>query len=216
MNLPPNLLISTLDAYSFKELIIPVLKSVADAICEELGDLLLQIVFHSRIAEEQGLFDFDTVAKKITTKMIERHPHVFGQEEQRSQTHHSEAWENQKTLERKQKNKGTSGTLDGVALALPALMRSEKLIKRFKRAGYGLAHPDKLLERFQEKLVQNYSPAIDKNQESENENWVGELFFMLNQLAVHLGVDTEKALRNTNRKFENEVKESKDFSKDKL
>ena len=59
----------------------------SDAICEELGDLLLQIVFHSRMAEEQGLFDFDTVAKKITTKMIERHPHVFGQEEQRSQTH---------------------------------------------------------------------------------------------------------------------------------
>ena len=66
----------------------------SEAICEELGDLLLQIVFHSRMAEEQGLFDFDTVAKKITTKMIERHPHVFGQEEQRSQTHHSEAWEN--------------------------------------------------------------------------------------------------------------------------
>merc|ERR1711991_1086409 len=116
---------------------------------------------------------------------IERHPHVFGQEEQRSQTHHSETWENQKTLERKQKNKGTSGTLDGVALALPALMRSEKLIKRVKRAGYELAQPDKLLERFQEKLKQNHSPAIDKNQEYENENWVGELFFMLNQLAVH-------------------------------
>ena len=139
--------------------------------------------------------------------MIERHPHVFGKEEQRSQTHHSEAWENQKTLERKQKNKGSSGTLDGVALALPALMRSEKLIKRVKRTGYELAQPDKLLERFQEKLGQNHSPAVDKNQESENENWVGELFFMLNLLAVHLGVDTEKALRNTNRKFENEVKE---------
>ena len=64
-----------------------------------------------------------------------------------------------------------------------------------------------MLEHFQEKLGQNYSPAIDKNQEFQNENWVGELFFMLNQLAVHLGVDTEKALRNTNRKFENEVKE---------
>jgi len=179
----------------------------SDAICEELGDLLLQIVFHSRMAEEQGLFDFDTVAKKITNKMIERHPHVFGQEEQRSQTHHSEAWENQKTLERKQKNKGSSGTLDGVALALPALMRSEKLIKRVKRAGYELTQPEKLLERFQEKLEQNHSPAKDKDQKTQNENWIGELFFMLNLLAVHLGVDTEKALRNTNQKFENEVKE---------
>ena len=139
--------------------------------------------------------------------MIERHPHVFGQEEQRSKTHHSEAWENQKTLERKQKNKGTSGTLDGVALALPALMRSEKLIKRVKRAGYELTQPEKLLERFQEKLEQNHSPAKNKDQESQNENWIGELFFMLNLLAVHLDVDTEKALRNTNRKFENEVKE---------
>ena len=139
--------------------------------------------------------------------MIERHPHVFGQEEQRSQTHHSEAWENHKTLERKQKNKGTSGTLDGVALALPALMRSEKLIKRVKRAGYELAQPEKLLERLQDKLEQNHFPAKDKDQEFQNENWVGELFFMLNLFAVHLGVDTEKALRNTNRKFENEVKE---------
>jgi len=139
--------------------------------------------------------------------MIERHPHVFGQEEQRSQTLHSEAWENQKTLERKQKNKGTSGTLDGVALALPALMRSEKLIKRVKRAGYELAKTEKLLERFQDKLGQNHSPAKDKDQESQNEIWVGELFFMLNLLAVHLGVDAEKALRNTNQKFENEVKE---------
>jgi len=157
------------------------------------------------MAEEQGLFDFDSVAEKITTKMIERHPHVFGQEDQRSQTHHSEAWEYQKTLERKQKNKGTSGTLDGVALALPALMRSEKLIKRVKRAGYELAQPDKLIERLQDKLEQKHSPAKDIDQESQNENWVGELFFMLNLLAVHLGVDTEKALRITNRKFENEV-----------
>ena len=129
------------------------------------------------------------------------------QEEQRSQTLHSEAWENQKTLERKQKNKGSSGTLDGVALALPALMRSEKLIKRVKRAGYELTQPEKLLERFQEKLEQNHSPAKNKDQESQNENWIGELFFMLNLLAVHLDVDTEKALRNTNRKFEYEVKE---------
>ena len=137
--------------------------------------------------------------------MIERHPHVFGQEEQRSQTHHSEAWENKKTLERKQKNKGTSGTLDGVALALPALMRSEKLIKRVKRAGYELAQPEYLLERFQDKLEQNHSLVKDNDQELQNENWIGELFFMLNLLAVHLGVDTEKALRNTNRNFENEV-----------
>ena len=178
----------------------------SDAICEELGDLLLQIVFHSRMAEEQGLFDFDTVAEKITTKMIERHPHVFGQEEQRSQTHHSEAWENQKTLERKQKIKGSSGTLDGVALALPALMRSEKLIKRVKRAGYELTQPEKLVKQFQKKLEQNHSQGKNNEQMSLNEKWVGELFFMLNLLAVHLSVDTEKALRNINRKFENEVR----------
>ena len=100
----------------------------------------------------------------------------------------------------------SSGTLDGVALALPALMRSEKLIKRIKRAGYELTQPEKLLERFQDKLEQNHSPAKNKDQESQNENWIGELFFMLNLFAVHLDVDTEKALRNTNRNFENEVK----------
>ncbi|MDP6382979.1 MAG: hypothetical protein QF385_07175 [SAR324 cluster bacterium] len=94
-----------------------------------------------------------------------------------------------------------------MALALPALMRSEKLIKRIKRAGYELAQPEHLLERFQDNLEQNHSPAKDKDQKTQNENWIGELFFTLNLLAVHLGVDTEKALRNTNRKFENEVKE---------
>ena len=75
----------------------------------------------------------------------------------------------------------------------------------FRSAGYELAHPEHLLERFQDKLEQNHSPAKDKDQKTQNENWIGELFFMLNLLAVHLGVDTEKALRNTNRKFENEV-----------
>jgi ATP diphosphatase len=84
-------------------------------------------------------------------------------------------------------------------------MRSEKLIKRVKRAGYELAQPEYLLERFQDKLEQNHSLVKDKDQDLQNENWIGELFFMLNLLAVHLGVDTEKALRNTNRKFENEV-----------
>ena len=103
-----------------------------------------------------------------------------------------------------------------MALALPALMRSEKLIKRIKRAGYELAQPEKLLERFQDKVEQNHFPAKDKDQEFQNENWIGELFFMLNLLAVHLGVDTEKALRNTNRKFENEVKEiEKSFKSEK-
>ena len=112
--------------------------------------------------------------------MINRHPHVFGQEEQRSQTHHSESWENQKTLERKQKNKGTSGTLDGVALALPALMRSEKLIKRVKRAGYELTQPEKLVKQFQKKLEQNHSQGKNNEQMSLNDKWVGELFFILN------------------------------------
>ena len=117
---------------------------------EELGDLLLQIIFHSRMAEELGLFDFDAVVKKITDKMIERHPHVFGKESERTQSLHSQAWEDQKTRERKKKNNGNSGTLDGVALALPALMRSEKLIKRLKRAGLDPTNIQTLQKKLEE------------------------------------------------------------------
>ena len=176
-----------------------------EAIREELGDLLLQIVFHSRMAEEAGLFNFDAVAKTITSKMIERHPHVFGKESERTQSFHSQAWEDQKTRERK-KNNGNSGTLDGVALALPALMRSEKLIKRLKRAGLDPTNiqtlQKKLEETFQEKKDFTESENVG---DKINEEWIGQMFFLLSHLAVHLGVDSEKSLRETNRRFETHV-----------
>ena len=176
----------------------------SNAICEELGDLLLQIVFHSRMAEEQGLFDFDEVATRITEKMIERHPHVFGKESERTQSFHSQAWEDQKTRERNKKNNGPSGILDGVAPNLPALMHSEKLIKRTKRTG--IDHTDfksvqqKISETLLNKKVSNLG-----NDKKKNEAWIGEMFFLLTHLSVHLGVDSEKSLRETSRKFKKYV-----------
>lgn len=176
-----------------------------EAIREELGDLLLQIVFHSRMAEEAGLFNFDAVAKTITSKMIERHPHVFGKESERTQSFHSQAWEDQKTRERK-KNNGNSGTLDGVALALPALMRSEKLIKRLKRAGLDPTNIQTLQKKLEETFQEKKDFTESENDGDKiNEEWIGQMFFLLSHLAVHLGVDSEKSLRETNRRFETHV-----------
>ena len=177
----------------------------SDAICEELGDLLLQIVFHSRMAEELGLFDFDAVVKKITDKMIERHPHVFGKESERNQSFHSQAWEDQKTRERNKKNNGQSGILDGVALNLPALMRAEKLIKRLKRAGFDPTD-FKSVQKILVKTLQVKNDVSDPEDDKKKiEGWIGEMFFLLTHLSVHLGVDSEKSLRETSRHFLNHV-----------
>ena len=176
-----------------------------EAIREELGDLLLQIVFHSRMAEEAGLFDFDDVAQTITRKMIERHPHVFGKESERTQSFHSQAWEEQKTRERNKKNNGQSRILDGVALNLPALMRAEKLIKRVKRAGFDPTDFKSVQKKLMKTLQVKKDISDPEDDKKKIEGWIGEMFFLLTHLSVHLGVDSEKSLRETSRQFLNHV-----------
>ena len=176
-----------------------------EAIREELGDLLLQIVFHSRIAEEAGLFDFDAVVKTITSKMIERHPHVFGKESERTQSFHSQAWEDQKTRERNKKNNGQSRILDGVALNLPALVRAEKLIKRVKRAGFDPTDFKSVQKKIVKTLLEKKDVSNPEDDKKKIEAWIGEIFFLLTHLSVHLGVDSEKSLRETSRHFFNHV-----------
>ena len=174
-----------------------------DAIREELGDLLLQIVFHAQMAEEAGHFDFDAVAESVTRKMIERHPHVFGEEHQRTQDLHSEAWEEQKTRERQAKSDGSQGILGDVAESLPALMRSGKLIKRVMRAGCDPTSPETVLVQLQEKIQDApFSRGDNVLQKKDRENWFGETLFMLSHLARQLKVDTESVLRESNRTFE--------------
>ena len=170
---------------------------VADAIARgdaadlqgELGDLLLQVVFHARIAEEAGLFAFDDIAAAIGDKMERRHPHIFGDTEALD-------WEGAKAAERSAK--GAGGALAGVALGLPALLRAEKLQKRAARVGFDWPDPAGPRVKIDEELAE--VEAAGSLAELEEE--VGDLLFSVVNWARHLGVDAEAALRAANAKFE--------------
>lgn len=172
---------------------------VADAIArgdmaelkDELGDLLLQVVFHAQIAEDQGHFTFADVVTAISDKMERRHPHIFGDTAEGG--HH--LWEQIKAEERRVKAAG--GTLDGVALGLPALMRAEKLQKRAARVGFDWPDPDGSRAKIDEEL-QEVAEACPDTLEEE----FGDLLFAVVNWARHHGVDAEAALRAGNRKFE--------------
>ena len=159
---------------------------------DELGDLLFQVVFHARMAEEQGAFNFDDVVATIVEKMIRRHPHVFADEEVADAEAQTRAWEALKAKERKAKGHPQS-LLDGVTLGLPALKRAEKLQKRAARAGFDLPEIapvfDKVCVELEGKDVQTL------------EGEIGELLFACVNLARHAGVDPEQALRSTNAQF---------------
>lgn len=171
------------------------------ALKDELGDLLFQVVFHAQMADEAGQFDFHDVAAAITAKMIRRHPHVFADAGQRDAESQTIAWEALKAEERAAKAVG--GTLDGVSLALPALLRAFKLQKRASRVGFdwGAAEPvlDKIAEEIGE-LRQELAAGRPKPDAIEDE--LGDVLFAVANLARHLGVDPEAALRRTNAKFE--------------
>ena len=174
---------------------------------EELGDLLLQIVFHSRIAEESGDFDFNEVAQSIVDKMIRRHPHVFGEEAQRSKEFHGDEWEAQKKYERAEKAQLRGDTLpsilDDVALALPALMRAEKLGKRAAKAGFEWDKTESYFNKINEEILELRS-ELDEKVISKKlvEEELGDILFSVVSLASHLKVDAEVALRGSNYKFE--------------
>lgn len=172
---------------------------VADAIArrdmaelkDELGDLLLQVVFHAQIAEDQGHFTFADVVTAISDKMERRHPHIFGDTTEGG--HH--LWEQIKAEERRAKAAG--GMLDGVALGLPALMRAEKLQKRAARVGFDWPDPDGSRAKIDEELQEVAEAGPDTLEEE-----FGDLLFAVVNWARHHGVDAEAALRAGNRKFE--------------
>ncbi|WP_083811551.1 nucleoside triphosphate pyrophosphohydrolase [Asticcacaulis biprosthecium] len=165
---------------------------------EELGDLLFQVVFHSRLAEEQGLFDFHDVAAAMSEKLIRRHPHVFGDVGDRTADEQNVAWEVTKAEERKAKNK--TGILDDVPVGLPALTRAAKLTKRAARVGFDWPNVqeviDKLDEETAELKVEIRAGDLDKAREE-----LGDLLFVMANLARKLDVEPEDALRLTNAKF---------------
>lgn len=173
------------------------------ALKEELGDLLFQVMFHSRIAEENGVFAFVDVVEGLSAKMIERHPHVFGDAETRTASAQTEAWETQKATKRTAQ--GSTSLLDDIALALPALLRAEKLTKRAARIGFDWPTPDEVLVKLDEELAELAAGRAAQDQANIAEE-IGDILFVMANLARKLGVDPEEALRQANAKFERRFK----------
>ncbi len=165
---------------------------------EELGDLLFQVVFHARMAEEQGLFDFDDVAQGMADKLIRRHPHVFGDAGYRSADEQTVAWEAIKAEERKGKEK--HGILDDVPVGLPALTRAAKLTKRAARVGFDWPSVDEVLDKLDEETAE-LKAEIAAGDLDKARAELGDLLFVIANLARKLDVEPEDALRLTNRKF---------------
>ena len=165
----------------------------------ELGDLLLQVVYHGQMAAEAGHFDTDSVARRVTAKMIDRHPHVFGSESRdKSADQQTKDWEAAKAAERARS--GETRTLDGVALGLPALLRALKLQKRLARVGFDWGDTGPVLDKIVEE-VRELNEARTRSQD-ETEAEFGDLLFVMVNLARHWGIDPEAALRRTNAKVE--------------
>jgi tetrapyrrole methylase family protein/MazG family protein/ATP diphosphatase len=165
---------------------------------EELGDLLFQVVFHARMAEEQGLFDFDDVAQGMADKLVRRHPHVFGDAGYRSADEQTVAWEVIKAEERKGKEK--HGILDDVPVGLPALTRAAKLTKRAARVGFDWPSVGEVLDKLDEETAE-LKAEIAAGDLDKARAELGDLLFVIANLARKLDVEPEDALRLTNRKF---------------
>ncbi|MEZ5885045.1 MAG: nucleoside triphosphate pyrophosphohydrolase [Paracoccaceae bacterium] len=179
---------------------------VADAIARnawdelegELGDLLLQVIYHSQMGREAGHFDLASVARAINAKMVARHPHVFGGENRdKSADQQTEDWERIKAAER-----GPAGVLDGVALGLPALTRAIKLQRRAARVGFDWPSTDEVIDKIREEAEELAEARHALGPEAIAEEF-GDLLFVMVNLGRHLGVDSEAALRAANAKFYN-------------
>ncbi len=168
------------------------------ALRDELGDLLFQVVFHSRIAEERNVFSFGDVINAICDKMVRRHPHVFGESNIRTAAEQNRAWEEHKSAER---GPGASA-LDGVAAALPALTRAKKVQQRAARIGFDWADAITALEKFGEEQAELAVEIRSGADVARVEDEVGDLLFTCVNVTRKLGLDPEQALRKATSKFE--------------
>jgi nucleoside triphosphate diphosphatase len=169
---------------------------------EELGDLLLQPVYHAQMAAEEGSFTFADVVESVCTKMIRRHPHVFGDAAARSAPVAKGFWENAKSKERADSPKRT---LDGIPLSLPALTRAIKLQNKAAKVGFDWTNVDHVYDKLAEE-IRELKEASEENRAEE----MGDLLFVIANVARHYGIDPEDALRNANAKFERRFRHIED------
>ncbi|WP_408861800.1 nucleoside triphosphate pyrophosphohydrolase [Acidocella aquatica] len=165
---------------------------------DELGDLLFQVVYHAQMASERGWFGFDDVAAGITEKMIRRHPHVFGDEAARDAGAQSAAWEAQKARERLEN--AETGVLAGVAGALPALARAHKFCARAARVGFDWPNPDAVLDKLEEE-VRELRAELPEATPARLADELGDMLFVMANLARKLGLNAEACLAGANKKF---------------
>ena len=182
---------------------------------DELGDLLLQVVFHARIAEEQRAFDFGDVVEAVTRKLIRRHPHVFGDARSLAPEQVRALWDEIKQSEKAERRAARAaaglaieedqGFLSGIPAALPALVRADKLTTKAAKVGFDWPEPSQVVQKIQEEL-REVEEAAGSGDRDRIEDEIGDLLFAAGNLARHYGIDPEAALRRTNAKFERRFK----------
>jgi ATP diphosphatase len=185
------------------------------ALKDELGDLLLQVVFHARMAEEAGLFGFEDVAAAIANKMERRHPHVFGDAEIVSAAAQNEAWEAHKATEREAAG-GAESALDGVALALPALLRAAKISRRAAQIGFDWPDARAVLPKIAEEVAEIEAELDGAAAPAALEEEVGDLLFAVANLARKLDLEPETALRRATAKFERRFRALETLAKQRV
>lgn len=179
---------------------------------DELGDLLLQVVFHARMAEEQGAFAFPDVVEAITRKLIRRHPHVFGNAKDMSPADVKSLWDEIKREEKAERRASReelgmrpegheAGFLGGIPIALPALTRAQKLTAKAAKVGFDWPDAGQVIDKIHEEL-EEVKEASSSGERDKIEDEIGDLLFSVTNLARHFNIDPERALRRTNAKFE--------------
>ena len=190
-------------------------RGAMDDLKDELGDLLLQVVFHARMAEEKGLFDFDDVVDAISDKMTRRHPHVFGTDEADTAEAVKQNWEDIKAAEKaaKGKSKTDDSLLADVPTTLPALTRAVKLQKRAARIGFDWNEADPIFAKLDEEIAELREAMAEKSQDDVEDEY-GDVLFVVANLARHLKLDPEASLRRGNTKFTRRFQALERFAKE--
>ncbi len=174
---------------------------------EELGDLFFQIIFHSGMAEEKELFNFEEVVKELNDKLIRRHPHVFDKKQEMSASESLEIWEKEKKKEREKKN--LISLMDDIPKNLPSLTRAKKIQKRAKSVGFDWQNENDVIRKIDEEIDELKKAKVSQKKEDISEE-IGDLFFTLVNLSRHYNLEPEDIIRKANLKFEKRFRKMED------